>query len=156
MTPAGGQGECYLAGMPLSPEEKAASLARVPLFAGISADSMARIAAVSGEQHFAPGQHIVRQGQVGSGLYVILEGTVRVVRGSDELARLVAGDFFGELSVIDQQPRNANVQAGTPTRCLALASWDLLELLEADPALALNLIRGLVARVRDAGEHHRH
>ena len=53
-------------------------------------------------------------------------------------------------------PRNASVQAIEPTRCLALASWDLLDLLESDPKLSLNLIRGLATRVRAQGELHHH
>ncbi len=137
-------------------QDKADALAGVPLFAGISAESMAQLAAVSGEQEFAAGQFIVRQGQVGTGLYVILSGSVKVLRGADELARLGKGEFFGELSVIDQRPRNASVEAAEPTEVLALASWDLLALLERDPQLALNLIKELVARVRSAGEQHGH
>jgi len=142
--------------MPLSDDEKAAVLARLPLFAGVSSDSLTRLTAVAGEQDFAAGYYIVRQGQVGTGLYVLLEGRVRVIRGSDELAVLVPGDFFGELAVIDQRPRGASVEAIEATRCLALASWDLLDLLEHDPQLSLNLIRGLVARIRDQGEHPHH
>jgi CRP-like cAMP-binding protein len=134
--------------MALSTQDKASALAAVPLFAGISAESMERLAAVSGEQEFAAGQFIVRQGQVGTGLYVILSGSVKVLRGSEELTRLGKGEFFGELSVIDQQPRNASVEAAELTQVLALASWDLLALLESDPQLALNLIKGLVTRVR--------
>jgi CRP-like cAMP-binding protein len=134
--------------MALSTQDKAAALAGVPLFAGISAESMERLASVTGEQDFAPGQFIVRQGQVGTGLYVILSGTVKVLRGSDELTRLGKGEFFGELSVIDQKPRNASIEAAESTEVLALASWDLLALLESDPQLALNMIKGLVARVR--------
>ena len=143
--------------MALTDEQKAKLLSDVPLFAGISGESMSRLAAVAGEQEFAAGQFIVRQGQVGTGLYVIVEGSVRVVRGADDvLATLGPNDFFGELSVIDQQPRNANVQTAEPTTVLAVASWDLLALLEQDPALSLNLIKGLVVRVRAAGEQHRH
>ena len=140
----------------MSDEEKAGALARVPLFSGISFESMTRLAAVTGEQDFAAGQFIVRQGQIGTGLYIVVDGAVRVLRGSEELADLGPGDFFGELSVIDQQPRNASVQAVTDTRCLGLASWELLQLLQTDTALSLNLIRGLVARIREFGEHHRH
>jgi len=142
--------------MSLSDEEKTAALAHVPLFSGISFESMSRLAAAAGEQDFAAGQFIVRQGQIGTGLYIVLEGAVRVLRGSDELADLGPGDFFGELSVIDQQPRNASVQAIADTRCLSLASWELLQLLQTDTALSLNLIRGLVTRIREYGEHHRH
>jgi CRP-like cAMP-binding protein len=145
-----------VAAMPLQTNEVASALSRVPLFSGISDESMARLAAVTGEQDFDAGHFIVLQGQVGTGLYVILDGSVRVERGSEELAVLGPGDFFGELSVIDQQPRSASVQAVEPTRCLALASWDLLDLLEKDPKLSLNLIRALAARVREHGEHHRH
>ena len=142
--------------MPLKTEDKASALASVPLFVGISEESMARLAAVTGELQFEPGQFIVLQGQVGTGLYCLLEGSARVLRGSEELARLEPNDFFGELSVIDQMPRNASVQAIEPTRCLALASWDLLDLLESDPQLALNMIKGLAARIREQGEQHRH
>lgn len=142
--------------MPLTAQDKVSALARVPLFIGISDESMERLAAVAGEIEFEPGQFVVLQGQVGTGLYVILEGSAHVVRGSDDIATLGPGDFFGELSVIDQQPRNASVQAVDRVICLALASWDLLDLLESDPKLALNMIRGLTARIREQGYQHRH
>ena len=142
--------------MTLSTESKASALSSVPLFAGISAESMQRLADVTAEADFQAGQFIVIQGQVGTGLYVIVDGSAKVVRGSDELALLKAGDFFGELSVIDQEPRYASVQAVEPTRCLALASWDLLDLIEKDPQLAQNLLRGMAQRIRAAGEQHRH
>ncbi|MEO6349973.1 MAG: cyclic nucleotide-binding domain-containing protein [Candidatus Limnocylindrales bacterium] len=142
--------------MTLKPGEVTSALARVPLFEGISEESMERLAAVTGEVEFEPGQFVVLQGQVGTGLYVIVAGSARVVRGTEEIARLGPDDFFGELSVIDQMPRNASVQAIEPTRCLALASWDLLDLLESDAKLSLNLIRGLAARVRGQGELHHH
>ncbi len=142
--------------MPMQTDEVASALARVPLFQGISDESMARLAAVTGEIDFEEGQFIVLQGQVGTGLYVIVEGEAKVVRGSDELARLGPNDFFGELAVIDQMPRSASVQATTPTRTLALASWDLLDLIESDPQLSLNLIKGLATRIREQGERHNH
>jgi CRP/FNR family transcriptional regulator, cyclic AMP receptor protein len=142
--------------VPITAAQKASALGRVPLFAGITDESMARLAEVAGEQDFPTGTFIVRQGQVGTGLYTILSGQARVVRGSEELALLGPGDFFGELAVIDQQPRMASVQAETDTACLALASWDLLALLERDPALSLNLIKALAERLRTAGERHHH
>lgn len=147
----------YRAAVPLSDAQKATWLSSVPLFSGISDDSMSRLVAVAGEQEFAAGSFIVRQGQVGTGLYVIVDGAVNIVRGADEvIATLKTGEFFGELSVIDQQPRNASAQAVESTTVLAVASWDLLALLEKDRALSLNLIRGLVTRVRAAGDQHRH
>ena len=145
-----------MSGVPITSQEKSEALSRVPLFQGISDESLARLSDVAGEQHFGAGEFVVRQGQVGTGLYVLLEGEASVLRGTTELARLGPGDFIGELAVIDQQPRVASVRAETPTRVLAIASWDLLRLLQEDHALALNLINGLAARLRAAGESHRH
>ncbi len=143
-------------GVPITAAEKSDALQRLPLFVGINPGSLARLAEAAGEQEFAAGDYIVRQGQIGTGLYVMLEGEAVAVRGTDELGRLKAGDFFGELAVIDQQPRMASVRAETATRCLAIASWDMLKLLEQDSALALNFIRALAARIRAVGESHRH
>jgi CRP/FNR family transcriptional regulator len=142
--------------VPLTTTDIASALARVPLFEGISEESMERLVAVTGEQQFEPGQYIVLQGQIGTGLYVVVDGAARVLRGSEEIATLGPGDFFGELAVIDQMPRSASVQASERTNCLAVASWDLLDLIETDPKFALNLIKGLVSRLRDLGFQHRH
>ena len=142
--------------MALTTQEKMVWLAHVELFAGLPPDAVARIAERCGEIEFPASRHIVTQGIIGNGLYVIMAGRARVVKGDEVVAELGPGDFFGELSVIDQQPRNASAQAVESTTVLAVASWDLLALLEKDRALSLNLIRGLVTRVRAAGDQHRH
>ena len=142
--------------MPLTTTDISAALARVPLFDGISDESMNLLVAVTGEVDFDAGQYIVLQGQVGTGLYFIVDGAARVLRGTEEIASLGPGDFFGELAVIDQMPRSASVQASERTRCLAVASWDLLDLIETDPKFSLNLIKGLVTRLREQGFQHRH
>jgi CRP-like cAMP-binding protein len=66
------------------------------------------------------------------------------------------GDFFGELSVLDQLPRMAHVIAEEPTSTLALASWDFEKLLEKNPKITLSLLREVARRLRDATESHRH
>ena len=139
-----------LVDVPLTREDKIAWLGQVPLFAGCSPEVVARLADASGEQVFGAGQVIVKQGQVGNGLYIVLAGEVRIVAGDDELTRLGPGEIIGELSVIDQQPRTASAIATSETRCLALASWDLIAMLEQDPGLAMNLLRELAGRLRRA------
>ena len=131
-------------------------LESVPLFRDCSADVLDRLAQATTEFEFADGAAIVQQGQVGNGLYVVVSGGVRIVAGTDELARLGPDDFFGELSVIDQQPRTATVFAVGETACLALASWDLMAVLEQDPHVAINLLKGLAARLRAADAQLRH
>ena len=82
----------------------------------------------------------------------MIEGRVRVVRDGEELARLGAGDFFGEMSVIDGLPRIAQVVTVEPTRCLALASWEFERLILDHPTIGLAILRGLSARLRSKTE----
>ena len=142
--------------MSLTTSEKRALLEKVPLFRDCAPDVLDRLAEACGEFEFAPGELIVRQGQVGNGLYIVVSGGARIVQGDRELAHLGPGDFIGELAVIDQRPRAASAQADGPTTCLTLASWDLLAMLDRDPTLALNLLRELAARLRRADEQIRH
>ncbi len=136
--------------------QKAKLLGRVDLFAGLPEASLASLAELAGEAVFADGDPIVIQGQVGTGLFVLVSGQARVVRGGDELARLGPGEFLGELAVIDRMPRMASAYAVGPTTCLALASWDLFRRIDADHELVHSLLRGLTLRVRHLSEHHSH
>ena len=142
--------------MPLTSQEKRASLESVPLFRDSSSEVLDRLAEAMTEFEFAADAPIVQQGQVGNGLYIVVSGGVSIVAGSDELARLGPGEFFGELSVIDQQPRAASVYAVGDTVCLALASWDLMVVLEQEPHVAVNMLKGLAARLRMADAQLRH
>jgi CRP/FNR family cyclic AMP-dependent transcriptional regulator len=137
-------------------DEKVELLKRVELFSGLPGEALGTLADEAVEIDFPEGHYIVQQGKVGSGLLVIVTGSVRVVRGDDVLAKLGPGEFFGELSVLDQSPRSASVIADEATTCLGIASWDLLRLLEEQPKLALALLRALATRLRRADEHHRH
>jgi CRP-like cAMP-binding protein len=135
--------------MALTTGDKRALLERVPLFGGCSSDMLDTLAAVTSESEFAGDTPIVQQGQIGNGLYLVVSGAVRIVSGSSELARFGPGDFFGELSVIDQRPRVASALAVGQTVCLALASWDLLAVLEKEPGIAVNMLKELARRLRD-------
>jgi CRP-like cAMP-binding protein len=143
-------------GMTMTSAQKAQSLARVSLFAGLTDGSLGALAELAGEVEFSDGDSIVIQGQVGTGLFVLVSGAARVMRGSDELARLVPGEFLGELAVIDRMPRMATVFAVGPTTCLALASWDLFRQVDMDHDLVHSLLRGLALRVRQLSEQHSH
>jgi CRP-like cAMP-binding protein len=143
-------------GMTMTVAERAALLSRVTLFAGLPETSLQALAELAGEAEFGDGDAIVLQGQVGTGLFVIVAGAARVVRGGEELDRLGPGDYLGELAVIDRMPRMASVFAVGPTTCLALASWDLFRRVDGDPELVHSLLRGLALRVRHLSEHHSH
>jgi len=142
--------------MPLSHEERREHLGRAGLFAGLNDGELDEVASVAGELDFAPNAVIVRQGQVETGFYLIVTGSVKVMRGGEPVATLHPGEFFGELTVLDQKPRIASVIAVEPTTCLAIASWDLLRLLESKPSISIELLRVLVDRLRRLTTEHTH
>ena len=142
--------------MTLTHDHRAELLAGCPLFKGIDADGLAKLAALATSVDFPPGHVIARQGEIGTGFFVIVSGSVRVVRDGNVVARLGPGDFFGELSVLDRMPRNATVAAEEATSCLALASWDFEKVLLDEPALTLAILRGVAQRLREVTESARH
>jgi CRP-like cAMP-binding protein len=142
--------------MSLSQDRRAELLAGCPLFRGIDADGLAMLAERATSVDFPAGHVIARQGEIGTGFFVVVSGRVRVVRDGDVIATLGPGEFFGELSVLDRMPRNAMVAAEVATSCLALASWDFDAVLLEQPALTLAILRGVAARLREVTESVRH
>lgn len=142
--------------MTLTSERRAALLAATPLFADLDAAGMDTIAQRAIEVSFEDGNVIARQGDIGTGFFVIATGAVRVVRDGHQIAHLGPGEFFGELSVLDGRPRTAQVIADGSTTCLALATWDFEAVVAEQPAVALAILRVLAKRLRDLteGTHH--
>jgi len=127
-------------------------LARVPIFGNCSPDEIQAIAAVAQESFFQPGQIIVTQGTPGQAFYLVLEGRVEILRDNKSLGAFGPGDFFGEMSLLDQAPRSATIRALDQTQCLMLSSWDFKALLEKYPSIAVKLLEVLSRRLRVADE----
>ena len=142
--------------MTLTQDRRTELLGGCPLFGGVSQEDLAAIGERAIEVDFPTDHVIARQGEIGTGLFVVIEGAVRVVRDGEELARMGPGDFFGEMSVIDGLPRVAQVITTEPTRCLALASWEFERLVLDNPTIGLAILRGLSARLRAKTEPPRH
>ncbi len=142
--------------MTLPQDRRTELLASTPLFAGVDAAGLARIGERTVEVEFPAGHVIARQGEVGTGFFVIASGGARVLRDGRTIATLGPGDFFGELSVLDGQPRNAQVLADGPTTCLALATWDFEAVINDQPGVALAVLRGLAGRLRALTDTDRH
>ncbi len=141
--------------MTLTRDERAELIGGCPLFRGLDATGLAAVAAASIEVEFPAERVIARQGEIGTGFFVIADGSVRVVRDGTVIARLGPGEFFGELSVLDGGPRIAQVVADAPTRCLALASWDFERVLRDEPGVALSVLRVVAGRLREVSTDHR-
>jgi CRP-like cAMP-binding protein len=140
----------------LTEQERVSLLREVGLFREVGDEGLAAVAAKSTEIAFEAGRMIVRQGEVGTGFFVISSGQARVIRDGKTIAELGPGQFFGELSLLDQQPRIANVVADSNVDCLALASWDFEALLASQPGVALAILRGVAKRLRVVSEELSH
>lgn len=141
--------------MTLTQDRRAELLGACPLFRGLDSAGLAAVAVAAIEVEFPADRVIARQGEIGTGFFVVVDGSVRVVRDGTIVARLGPGEFFGELSVLDGGPRVAQVLAAEPTRCLALASWDFERVLREEPAVALSVLRVVAARLREVTNDHR-
>jgi CRP/FNR family cyclic AMP-dependent transcriptional regulator len=136
--------------MTLTRDEITDLLAQTRLFAGVDEAGRERIADRMTEVDLPAERVIARQGEIGTGFFIVVNGTVRVVRDGETIAELGPGQFFGELSVIDRHPRVAQVISSGPTTCLALASWDFEAIIAEQPTVALAILRELARRLREA------
>ncbi len=142
--------------MTLTLEGKRDLLAATELFSGADQAGLELLAERTVEVDVPAGHVLVRQGDDGTGLFLIVSGAVRVIRGGGTVARLGPGEVVGELAVIDRQPRLAQVVTDEPTVCLALAAWDLESVIAAQPTVAMALLRVLARRLREAVASHSH
>jgi CRP/FNR family transcriptional regulator len=123
-------------------------LVRVPLFAGIERRELERLGATFRERSFREGAEITREGEPGVGFFVITEGAASVSIAGEQRASLGAGDFFGEMALIDEGPRSATVIAATDLSCLALSPWEFKPFIEEHPTVAWTLLQTLARRLR--------
>jgi CRP-like cAMP-binding protein len=123
-------------------------LQKAPLWSGLTERELKVIAHSFKELKYEGGDVIVRKGEAGVGFYLIAEGTVEVRSDGQVLSKLGPGQFFGEMSILDGQPRSADVVALEPTRCLALTSWSFKSIVSEYPKMALKLLQESVRRLR--------
>ena len=120
---------------------------QVPLFAGLSDEGLTRVASEVTEIAVEPGQILALPGDAGSGMFVLLEGTVSVELHAGTI-ELSAPDFVGELALLlPDAARVGRVRAKTGVRCLSLPRAEFDWLLETEPSFAFVLLRGLASRL---------
>ena len=127
--------------------DRTAHLRAIPLFAGLSEESLRRIAETMTEFEASPGQ-VLRPGRPGSGLLVVTDGTVLVERPAKEGVELGPGEFLGELALLTPEGlHTARVRAKTAAVLLAIGRTEFTRLIEAEPKIALALVSSLAARL---------
>lgn len=145
------RGELPLSDPMLGVLEKVIVLRDVPLFGGLSGEDLYPVAEIAAVEDLSEPTEIVRQGEPSNDLYVVLEGTLAVIKDGARVAELGPKKTFGELGVLDGEPRAATVKSDGPVRLLRIPRGELEALLDESPELARGIIRTLLGYVRAKG-----
>jgi hypothetical protein len=135
--------------------ERLLALKQVPLFATLSLDQLEAVHQITREATYLAGETIVREGDPGGELYLLLEGTVQAWQSfGTQRARCLntisAISYFGEMAILDDEPRSATVVAVDRARLLSLDGRSLKELIHQMPEISFEIFRELTSRVRAA------
>lgn len=127
---------------------KIEKLRQVPLFSECSNAELAEIAAVADEVSFRPGRTLIKEGARGREFIVVLDGAVEVKRKGRRIP-LKSGDFFGEMALLTDKPRNATVTTTSEVRALVVTDRAFQRLLEESPRIQRKIMAALAARLDD-------
>lgn len=139
----------------------ASDLAPFDLFASLDEEQRAAVAARFGEERLPAGAKIFAEGEPGDRMYLVSGGTVRISKvihgtGEEALAMLRRGDYFGEMSLIDDHPRSAEAVADEDVVAFSLSREQFRELIEADARVAVAVLTALAktlsVRLRETNE----
>ncbi len=123
-------------------------LAAVPILSTLSDKFLKRLAEEGKERRYTAGQRILSQGAKGIGLFLILEGGVEVRSNDRPVATIGPSGFFGEMSLVEDQIRTADVVATAPTRCLMISPTDFWGFLADKPGVVQLLFKETIRRLR--------
>ena len=118
-------------------------LQRVPLFSDLDRKELERIAASMKERTFSAGDTVTAEGSSGVGFFVIESGNAVVTIGGEERRRLGAGDYFGEVALLNESARTATITAESDLKCYGLTSWEFRPLVETHGSIAWKLLQAM-------------
>jgi CRP/FNR family transcriptional regulator, cyclic AMP receptor protein len=130
-----------------SHDTKVEALRSAPLFEGLSDKELNEVAMRTEDLDFPAGKVLCREGEIGSEFYVIMDGEAEVTRDGTSVASYGSGDFFGEISLVEDVPRTATVTATTPVRCFVLTRGRFLHVLDEFPEVERKVMRALAKRL---------
>jgi len=128
------------------------ALATVPLFRGLGRRQVRLVERAADRVEKGPGAVLAKQGALSREFFLIVDGRARVERDGTKIADLAAGDFFGEMALIDGDPRSASVIAETPLSLLVIAPRAFAKLMAAVPEVQRRILVGVTQRLRNADE----
>jgi pyruvate,water dikinase len=136
------------AAVPTTPPAPIEFLKQVPLFADLNRRDLERVARLFKERTFRKGETVAREGSGGAAFFLILSGEAAVSVGGHPRSPLKAGDYFGEIALIDGGERAATVTAATDLVCYGLTYWDFRPLVQENAAIGWGLLQSLAKMLR--------
>ena len=124
-------------------ETAAQLLKRVPIFGDLDDRELERIAASMKPRTFKAGDVVTTEGSSGVGFFVIEDGEAKVTVGGEERRRLGAGDYFGEVALLNESARTATITAESDLRCYGMTSWEFRPLVETHGSIAWKLLQAM-------------
>jgi cAMP-dependent protein kinase regulator len=126
-----------------------AYLSQVPMFSRCTPDQLDRLADLGTAVSAPSGREIVREGDRGEEFFVITSGTAEVRRGGADIAGLSSGDFFGELALFDDAPRNATVAATSDVSLVSLSRISFDKVIAEMPTIRDSVLHGMAHRLHE-------
>lgn len=133
-------------------DDRIASLRAVPLFSELSDRDLRRVLEIAKEVVHTDGRPVVEEDASAAGFHLILDGEASVSVHGRDVGTYRAGDYFGEMSIIDGKPRSASVTAQGDLTTLGIPSWNFERLMEQHPSIMRALLTELCRRIRKIEE----
>jgi CRP/FNR family cyclic AMP-dependent transcriptional regulator len=134
----------------MAADRKLELLSKVRMFSSLNRKELGLIARTSEVIRVPKGTEIVSEGKLGHEFYLILSGSASVKRGGRKVASLSAGDYFGEMALLDKGPRTASVVADEDCELLLLGQREFMSVLDQVPPVAHKLLVTMATRLREA------
>jgi CRP/FNR family transcriptional regulator, cyclic AMP receptor protein len=125
-------------------------LAAVHLFRACTDNQLKLVRGLLNEVSVASGKVLVKEGSTGYECFIIVSGHVDVSIGDEVISRFSAGEYFGELALLDKRPRSATVTATTDCTVMVLSQREFAKALDTIPGLSAKLLENLALRLRDS------
>ena len=144
----------------MSSPDKILRLKEIEIFEGLAVSELAAVASVTEEAVYPPGEIVIKEGEAGDTMYLVIKGEVSVIkaRGGEEggheieLARISGGDYFGEMALFEDTVRSATIRTAEESRLLVLHKQEFTEIVREYPQIALHICKALSRRMRKLHE----
>jgi CRP/FNR family transcriptional regulator, cyclic AMP receptor protein len=137
-------------------DQKLELLRKVPLFAGLSKRELQRIGELADEVDLPSGRVLMRQGESGSEMLIVIDGSARIERDGEVIAERGGGEVLGEIALLDGGPRTATVTLTRDSRLLVLGRREFQAAMDELPDVRLRVLEAVAHRLRtlDASSVH--